>query len=52
MTNNCVPASAAEAETHGPAAEVLSDATGAINSANEAGFAGARATDNCHRGEA
>jgi nicotinamidase-related amidase len=42
MTNNCVLASAAEAETHGLAAEVLSDATGAINIANEAGFADAR----------
>ena len=41
MTNNCVLASAAEAETHGLAAEVLSDATGAINIANEAGFADA-----------
>ncbi|MEU4644296.1 isochorismatase family protein [Micromonospora sp. NPDC023814] len=42
MTNNCVLASAAEAETHGLAAEVLSDATGAINIANEAGFADAK----------
>jgi nicotinamidase-related amidase len=41
MTNNCVLASAAEAETHGLSAEVLSDATGAINIANEAGFADA-----------
>jgi nicotinamidase-related amidase len=41
MTNNCVLASAAEAETHGLAAEVLSDATGAIHIANEAGFADA-----------
>jgi nicotinamidase-related amidase len=42
MTNNCVLASAAEAETHGLAAEVLSDATGTINIANEAGFADAK----------
>jgi nicotinamidase-related amidase len=42
MTNNCVLASAAEAETHGLAAEVLSDATGAVNLANEAGFADAK----------
>lgn len=42
MTNNCILASAAEAETHGLAAEVLSDATGAINLANDAGFADAK----------
>lgn len=42
MTNNCVLASAAEAETHGLAAEVLSDATGAIALANEAGSVDAR----------
>ncbi|MFP3712107.1 isochorismatase family protein [Puerhibacterium sp. TATVAM-FAB25] len=42
MTNNCIIASAAEAETHGLAAEVLSDATGAINLANDAGFADAK----------
>ncbi|MGO4782741.1 isochorismatase family protein [Cryobacterium sp. W22_MBD10_FK3] len=42
MTNNCIIASAAEAETHGLAAEVLSDASGAINIANEAGFADAK----------
>jgi nicotinamidase-related amidase len=42
MTNNCVLASAAEAETHGLAAEVLADATGAINIANDAGFADAK----------
>lgn len=42
MTNNCILASAAEAETHGLAAEVLSDATGAINIANDAGFADAK----------
>ncbi len=41
MTNNCVLASATEAETHDLSAEVLSDATGAINLANEAGFADA-----------
>ena len=42
MTNNCILASAAESETHGLAAEVLADATGAINIANEAGFADAK----------
>lgn len=42
MTNNCVIASAAESETHGLAAEVLSDATGAIHLANDAGFVDAR----------
>ncbi|GIG23811.1 isochorismatase family protein [Cellulomonas denverensis] len=42
MTNNCILASAAEAETHGLRAEVLSDATGAIHLANEQGFADAR----------
>lgn len=42
MTNNCIIASAAEAETHGLTAEVLSDATGAINIANDAGFADAK----------
>ena len=42
MTNNCILASAAESETHGLAAEVLSDATGAINIANDAGFADAK----------
>lgn len=42
MTNNCILASAAEAETHGLSAEVLSDATGAIHLANEQGFADAR----------
>lgn len=39
MTNNCILASAAEAETHGLSAEVLSDATGAIHIANAAGSA-------------
>ena len=42
MTNNCVLASAAEAETHQLTAEVLADATGAINIANDAGFADAK----------
>lgn len=42
MTNNCVISSAADAETHGLSAEVLSDATGAIDLANDAGFADAR----------
>ncbi|MBB2943657.1 nicotinamidase-related amidase [Actinoplanes lutulentus] len=37
MTNNCVLASAAEAEPLGFAVEVLNDATGAINLSNEAG---------------
>ena len=39
MTNNCVLASAVEAEFLGFTTEVLSDATGAINLANDAGFA-------------
>ena len=42
MTNNCVIASAAAAEPLGFAVEVLSDATGAIDLANEAGTAPAR----------
>ncbi len=42
MTNNCILASAAEAETHGLTAEVLSDATGAIHLANAVGFADAQ----------
>ncbi|MBT2485289.1 MULTISPECIES: isochorismatase family protein [unclassified Microbacterium] len=37
MTNNCVLSSAASAEPLGFAVEVLSDATGAIDIANEAG---------------
>jgi nicotinamidase-related amidase len=37
MTNNCDLATAVEAEGLGFAAEILSDATGAINLANEAG---------------
>jgi nicotinamidase-related amidase len=41
MTNNCILASAAESETHGLEAEVLSDATGAIHIANDAGYASA-----------
>jgi nicotinamidase-related amidase len=42
MTNNCVLASAVEAEFLGFTTEVLSDATGAINLANDAGFADAK----------
>lgn len=42
MTNNCVLASAVEAEFLGFTTEVLSDATGAINLANGAGFADAK----------
>jgi nicotinamidase-related amidase len=42
MTNNCVLASAVESESLGFHAEVLSDATGAINLANDAGFADAK----------
>lgn len=41
MTNNCILASVTESETHGLAAEVLSDATGAINIANAAGSSSA-----------
>lgn len=41
MTNNCDLATAVDAETRGIAAEVLSDATGAIHLANEAGSASA-----------
>lgn len=41
MTNNCVLASAVEGEGLGFSTEVLSDATGAINIANDAGFADA-----------
>ncbi|WP_258803669.1 isochorismatase family protein [Pseudarthrobacter sp. NS4] len=41
MINNCVLASAVEAEFLGFTTEVLSDATGAINLANDAGFADA-----------
>ncbi|WP_160075232.1 isochorismatase family protein [Pseudoclavibacter sp. 8L] len=42
MTNNCIIASAAAAEELGIDVEVLSDATGAINLANSAGFASAK----------
>jgi nicotinamidase-related amidase len=42
MTNNCVLATAVEAEFLGFTTEVLSDATGAINLANDAGFADAK----------
>jgi len=37
MTNNCDIATAADAESRGIAAEVLSDASGAIHLSNEAG---------------
>ncbi len=42
MTNNCVLASAVEGEGFGFTTEVLSDATGAINLANDAGFVDAK----------
>ena len=42
MTNNCILASAADAEFVGFEIEVLSDATGAINLANAAGTADAK----------
>lgn len=42
MTNNCILGSAVEAEGLGFTTEVLSDATGAINIANDAGSADAR----------
>ncbi len=42
MTNNCVIASAADAETRGITVEVLSDGTGAIDIANQAGSADAK----------
>jgi nicotinamidase-related amidase len=42
MTNNCVLAASVEAEYLGFTTEVLSDATGAINIANSAGFASAQ----------
>ena len=41
--NNCILASAAQAETLGLATEVLSDATGAIDLRNQAGAADAEA---------
>ncbi|MDQ0642772.1 isochorismatase family protein [Microbacterium murale] len=37
MTNNCVLATAADAETRGITVEVIADATGAIDIANDAG---------------
>jgi nicotinamidase-related amidase len=43
MTNNCILASSVEAEFLGIGTEVLSDGTGAINLANQAGFAPAQA---------
>lgn len=45
MTNNCDLATAADAESHGLAVEVLSDATGAIHLANAAG---ARTAEQVH----
>jgi len=42
MTNNCILASAADAEPRGLSVEVLSDATGAVGLANDAGSVGAR----------
>ncbi|WP_309070254.1 isochorismatase family protein [Arthrobacter sp.] len=42
MTNNCILGSAVEAEAIGFTTEVLSDATGAINLANDAGFVDAK----------
>lgn len=42
MTNNCILSSAADAEPRGFNVEVLSDATGAIDIANEAGRASAQ----------
>lgn len=42
MTNNCILSSAVDAEPRGFAVEVLSDATGAIDLANEAGRASAQ----------
>jgi nicotinamidase-related amidase len=42
MTNNCILASAADAETHDLSVEVLADATGAIHLANAAGSVDAR----------
>ncbi|WP_455835235.1 isochorismatase family protein [Pseudarthrobacter siccitolerans] len=46
MTNNCILASAVEAEFLGFTTEVLSDATGAINLANDAGSADAKTVHN------
>lgn len=42
MTNNCILSSAAECEARGLVAEVLSDATGAIHIANDAGSVDAK----------
>lgn len=42
MTNNCILASAVEAEGLGFTSEVLSDATGAVDLRNDAGFADAK----------
>ncbi|WP_285362908.1 isochorismatase family protein [Microbacterium sp. LMC-P-041] len=42
MTNNCILASAADAEFRGIATEVLDDATGAIDITNDAGSVDAR----------
>lgn len=42
MTNNCVLGSAADAEPRGIAVEVLADATGAVDLANDPGFANAQ----------
>lgn len=42
MTNNCILATAVDAEPRGLQVEVLSDATGAINLSNEAGTVPAR----------
>lgn len=42
MTNNCVLASVVESETHEFTAEVLADATGAVDLTNAAGSADAR----------
>lgn len=46
MTNNCDLGTAVEAEGLGITAEILSDATGAINLANEAGRVGAEVLHN------
>ena len=42
MTNNCVLATAADAQQRGFTVEVLSDATGSIHLANEAGNTSAK----------
>jgi nicotinamidase-related amidase len=42
MTNNCIVASASDAEIHAFSTEVLSDATGAINISNSAGTVDAK----------